>query len=54
MLLGMGLAIFLDQKIRFEGVLRTSVPDGAVFIVTGTTWKWILNPRPGLGKTGIP
>jgi glucose/mannose transport system permease protein len=52
MLLGMLLAIFLDQKIRFEGVLRTIYlyPMALSFIVTGTAWKWILNPSLGLEK----
>jgi len=52
MVLGMGMAIFLDQKIRFEGVLRTIYlyPMALSFIVTGTAWKWILNPSLGLEK----
>jgi len=52
MLLGMVLAIFLDQKIRGEGVLRTIYlyPMALSFIVTGTAWKWILNPSLGLEK----
>ena len=43
MLLGMVLAIFLDQEIRFEGVIRTIYlyPMALSFIVTGTAWKWI-------------
>ncbi len=52
MALGMGLAIFLDQKVRAEGVLRTIYlyPMALSFIVTGTAWKWILNPSLGLQK----
>ncbi len=52
MLLGMLLAIFLDQKVRFEGTLRTIYlyPMALSFIVTGTAWKWILNPSLGLEK----
>ena len=52
MVLGMGTAIFLDQKIRFEGLLRTIYlyPMALSFIVTGTAWKWILNPSLGLEK----
>ena len=52
MLLGMLLAIFLDQKVRLEGVLRTIYlyPMALSFIVTGTAWKWILNPSLGLEK----
>ena len=50
--LGMVLAIFLDQKIRMEGMLRTIYlyPMALSFIVTGTAWKWILNPSLGLEK----
>ena len=46
------LAILLDQKIRAEGVLRTIYlyPMAISFIVTGTAWKWILNPGLGLEK----
>ncbi len=52
MLVGMVLAIFLDQKIRAEGTLRTIYlyPMALSFIVTGTAWKWILNPSDGLQK----
>lgn len=52
MLLGMFLAILLDQKIRAEGALRTIYlyPMALSFIVTGTAWKWILNPSLGLEK----
>ena len=52
MLIGMVLAIFLDQKVRGEGALRTIFlyPMALSFIVTGTAWKWILNPSLGLEK----
>ncbi len=52
MAVGMVLAIFLDQKIRAEGWLRTIFlyPMALSFIVTGTAWKWILNPSDGLQK----
>ncbi len=52
MLVGMALAIFLDQKVRLEGALRTIYlyPMALSFIVTGTAWKWILNPSLGLEK----
>ena len=52
MAVGMVLAIFLDQKIRAEGLLRTIYlyPMALSFIVTGTAWKWILNPSDGLQK----
>ncbi len=50
--LGCLLAVLLDQRIRAEGVLRTIFlyPMALSFIVTGTTWKWILNPGLGLEK----
>ena len=50
MAVGLLLAILLDQKIRAEGVLRTIYlyPMALSFIVTGTAWKWILNPGLGL------
>ena len=52
MAFGLLLAILLDQKIRAEGVLRTVYlyPMALSFIVTGTAWKWILNPGLGLEK----
>jgi len=50
MVLGVVLAILLDQKVRGEGVLRTIYlyPMAISFIVTGTAWKWMLNPGLGL------
>lgn len=52
-LIGLFLAILLDQKIRIEGVLRPIYlyPMALSFIVTGTAWKWFLNPGLGLEKT---
>lgn len=50
--IGLLLAILLDQRIRMEGVLRTIIlyPMALSFVVTGTIWKWILNPGLGLEK----
>jgi glucose/mannose transport system permease protein len=50
MAVGLLLAILLDQKIRAEGVLRTIYlyPMALSFIVTGTSWKWIMNPGLGI------
>ena len=52
LVLGLLLAIFLDQKIRVEGAIRTIYlyPMAISFIVTGTAWKWILNPGLGIEK----
>ena len=48
--MGLLLAILLDQKIRAEGVLRPIYlyPMALSFIVTGTAWKWFLDPGIGL------
>jgi len=48
--LGLALAILLDQKIRTEGFIRTIYlyPMALSFIVTGTAWKWFLDPGIGL------
>ncbi|KCV83764.1 binding-protein-dependent transport system inner membrane protein [Actibacterium atlanticum] len=50
MVLGLLLAILLDQKVRTEGVLRTIYlyPMALSMIVTGTAWKWIMNPGLGI------
>ena len=51
--IGLGLAILLDQKIRGEGLLRPIFlyPMALSFIVTGTAWKWFLDPGIGLEFT---
>ncbi len=50
---GLALAIFLDQKIRGEGLLRPIYlyPMALSFIVTGTAWKWFLDPGIGIEHT---
>jgi len=52
LVLGLTLAILLDQKIRGEGILRPIYlyPLALSFIVTGTAWKLLLDPRIGLDK----
>ena len=52
MAVGIVLAILLDQRIRAEGVIRTIYlyPMALSFIVTGTVWKWILNPGLGIER----
>ena len=51
--IGLTLAILLDQKIRGEGMLRPIYlyPMALSFIVTGTAWKWFLDPGIGLENT---
>ncbi len=53
LILGLFLAILLDQKIRAEGALRTIYlyPMALSMIVTGTAWKWIMNPGLGIEAT---
>ena len=50
LVIGISMAILLDQKIRQEGFLRTIYlyPMAISFIVTGTAWKWLLNPSMGI------
>ncbi len=52
MVLGLLLAVLLDQKIRAQGAIRTVYlyPMALSFVVTGTAWKWILNPGLGIEK----
>ena len=52
MAIGLLLAILLDQRIRQEGTLRAIYlyPMALSFIVTGTAWKWMLNPGLGIEK----
>lgn len=52
MAVGLLLAILLDQKIRGEGFLRAIYlyPMALSFIVTGTVWKWMLNPGLGVER----
>ncbi|RWX79439.1 sugar ABC transporter permease [Neorhizobium lilium] len=51
--LGLGIAILMDQRIRAEGILRPIFlyPMALSFVVTGTAWKWFLNPGLGLENT---
>ncbi|CAH2781381.1 MAG: ABC transporter, permease protein [uncultured Paraburkholderia sp.] len=43
------LAIFIDQRVVAEGVLRTVFlyPYAMSFLATGLVWQWILNPEFG-------
>ena len=50
MTVGFLLAVFMDQKIRLEGMFRTIYlyPFALSFIVTGHVWAWIMSPEYGL------
>jgi glucose/mannose transport system permease protein len=52
-LLGLGFAILIDQQIRAEGLFRSIFlyPMALSFIVTGTAWKWLLDPSVGLERS---
>jgi len=51
--LGLMLAILIDQKVRAESGFRSIFlyPMALSFIVTGTAWKWLLDPGVGLEHT---
>jgi glucose/mannose transport system permease protein len=53
LLLGFLMAVFLDQHVRGEGVLRTVFlyPYAMSFVATGLVWQWMLNPELGLQAT---
>lgn len=48
-LVGLILAILLDQKVRGEGVFRTIylLPFALSFVVTAALWAWMYSPRVG-------
>lgn len=50
---GLSLAILIDQKVRAESGFRSIFlyPMALSFIVTGTAWKWLLDPGVGLEHT---
>jgi glucose/mannose transport system permease protein len=49
MVIGLLLAIFIDQRVVAEGALRTVFlyPYAMSFVATGLVWQWILNPQLG-------
>lgn len=50
MIIGFLLAVFIDQKVTAEGVLRTVFlyPYAMSFVATGLVWQWILTPSSGI------
>ncbi|MCU0507486.1 MAG: sugar ABC transporter permease [Anaerolineae bacterium] len=52
LILGLVLALLLDQKVKGEAVFRSIFlfPMAISFIVTGVVWRWLLNP--GTMQTG--
>ncbi len=56
LLVGLLLAILLDQKVRGESFFRTVYlfPMAVSFVVTGVVWRWLLTPGdPRTGDLGL-
>jgi glucose/mannose transport system permease protein len=55
LILGLGLAILLDQKLKGESVFRGIFlfPMSISFIASGVVWGWLMNPATGNRITGI-
>ena len=50
MLVGLLLAVLIDQRIRGESAWRTIYlyPLAVSFVVTGSVWNWLFNPSSGI------
>jgi glucose/mannose transport system permease protein len=50
MIIGLTLAILIDQRVRAEALWRTIYlyPLAVSFVVTGTVWRWLLSPSTGI------
>lgn len=50
MVIGLLLAVFIDQRVRLEGAFRTIFlyPYAMSFVATGLIWQWMLNPELGI------
>jgi glucose/mannose transport system permease protein len=55
LVLGLGLAIMLDQGLRGESFFRSLFlfPMAISFIVTGVVWRWLMNPAQGSRISGL-
>jgi glucose/mannose transport system permease protein len=55
LILGLGLAILLDQKLKGEAIFRGIFifPMAISFIASGVVWGWLMNPATGDRITGI-
>ncbi len=55
LILGLCMAILLDQNMRGEGFFRSLFlfPMAISFIVTGIVWRWLMNPAMGDRLSGI-
>jgi len=50
LVIGFLLAVFIDQRVRGEGLFRTIFlyPYAMSFVATGLVWQWLLTPGDGL------
>ncbi len=50
LILGTTLAILIDQRVRGESIWRAIYlyPLAISFVVTGTAWRWVLDPATGI------
>ena len=55
LILGLALAILLDQKLKGEALFRGIFlfPMSISFIASGVVWAWLMNPATGSRTTGI-
>ncbi|HNS64180.1 MAG TPA: sugar ABC transporter permease [Anaerolineaceae bacterium] len=55
LILGLILAILLDQDLRGESIFRTIFlfPMAISYIVTGVVWRWLMNPAQGERMSGF-
>ena len=55
LIIGLGLAILLDQKLKGEALFRGIflLPMSISFIASGVVWSWLMNPATGNRITGI-
>jgi glucose/mannose transport system permease protein len=55
LILGLGMAILLDQKLKGEALFRGIFlfPMSISFIASGVVWGWLMNPATGNRITGI-
>jgi glucose/mannose transport system permease protein len=55
LLLGLGLAILLDQKLKGESLFRSIFlfPMSISFIASGVVWAWLMSPATGSRMTGL-
>ena len=55
LIVGLLLALLVDQKIRFENSFRTIflLPMSLSFVVTAVFWAWMYNPSSGMINEGL-